>query len=313
MEREDDNQETAALLHLRGEESNISPMAATADEPERGERGRFCCLGSINVDVALRLDRLPERHEKLVAREARVGGGGSAANTAVWLSRQGLSVLMRGWVGDDPLGMFALSDLRANGVDTRGVKLLPVASPIAVCLSPPDDKRIIVSPIVEAPWTPYDAGDLYEGVDWLHTTICEAAFLRNARNSGCSRKAVLSLELDGRYDPAFAGLADYLFTNSDELARRLETDDPARFIMEKHGADHATWFITQGVNGATIIGGGKVETVTAIPIEPVDRTGGGDAFNAGVIAALSSGADAQSAAMAGLLLAAQALGRLGAH
>jgi len=221
--------------------------------------------------------------------------------------------MMRGWVGADALGMFALSDLRANGVDTRGVESLPVASPIAVCLSPPDDKRIIVSPIVEAAWTPYEVGDLYEGVDWLHTTICEAAFLRHARSLGRRPGTTLSLELDGRYDPAFASLADYLFTNSDELARRLETDDPAGFIQKQHGGDRATWFVTQGMNGATIIGGGKVETVTATPVEPVDRTGGGDAFNAGVIAALSSGADAQSAAMAGLRLAAQALRRLGAH
>ena len=288
-------------------------MDAIADEPKRGAPKRVCCLGSINVDVTLRLDRLPEQHEKLVAQEARVGGGGSAANTAVWLSRQGLSVKMRGWVGDDALGMFALADLRANGVDTRGVKVLPIASPIAVCLAPPDDKRIIISPIVEAPWTPDDLGDFDEDVDWLHTTNCEDVFLRHAKSLGRNRGTILSLELDGRYDPAFPRIADYLFTNSDELTRRLGTGDLAGFITEKHGADPATWFVTQGMDGAMIIGGGKVETVTATPIEPVDRTGGGDAFNAGVIAALLSGADPQSAAMAGLLLAAQALGRLGAH
>lgn len=288
-------------------------LAAITGDPERGMRRRVCCLGSINLDVSLRLDRLPEQHEKLAAREAAVSAGGSAANTAVWLSRQGLSVQMRGWIGDDPLGMLALSDLRANGVDTRGVKLRPVASPIAVCLAPPDDKRIITSPIVEAPWTPYDLGDSYEDVDWLHTTICEAVFLRQAKSSGRKQATTLSLELDGRYDPAFAGIANYLFTNYDELARRLGTSDPIGFITEKHGADPATWFVTQGINGAMIIGGGKVETVTAIPIEPVDRTGGGDAFNAGVIAALLSGADPKSAAIAGLQLAAQALRRLGAH
>jgi alpha-D-ribose-1-phosphate 5-kinase (ADP) len=288
-------------------------MVAIADEPKRGVLKRVCCLGSINVDVSLRLDRLPEQHEKLVAHEARVGGGGSAANTAVWLSRQGLSVEMRGWLGDDALGMFALADLRANGVDTRGVKMLPIASPIAVCLAPPDDKRIIISPIVEAPWTPYDLGDSFEDVDWLHTTNYETVFLRHAKSSGRKRGTLLSLELDGRYDPAFPSIADYLFTNADELARRLGTADLAGFITEKHGADPATWFVTQGMDGAMIIGGGKIETVTAIPIEPVDRTGGGDAFNAGVIAALLSGADPRSAAMAGLRLAAQALGRLGAH
>ena len=275
--------------------------------------GRVCCLGRINFDVSLLVDRLPEQHEKLKAREAAVGGGGSAANTAVWLARQGLSVKMCGWIGDDPLGMLVLSDLQVNGVDTRGVKLLPVASPIAVCLTPPNDKRIITSPIVDAPWTPYDPGYTYEDVDWLHTTHCDTAFLRRAKNAGGKEESILSLELNGRYDPAFAAIADYLFTNSDELARRLETNDPVGFVREKHKADPATWFVTQGRKGATIISGGTIESVAAVPIEPVDRTGGGDAFNAGVIAALLSGADPKSAAMTGLQLAAQALRLLGAH
>lgn len=276
-------------------------------------RRRVCCLGSINADVSLRLDRLPQHHEKVAARQVRVGGGGSAANTAVWLSRQGLSVMMSGWIGEDALGMLALSDLRANGVDTRAVILLPVASPIAVCLAPPDDKRIIISPIVEAPWTPYDCADAYVNVDWLHTTVCEAAFLREAKSLSRERGTVLSVELDGCYDPALANIADYLFTNSDELARKLGTDDPVGFLREKHGTDPATWFVTQGMHGAMVIGGGKTETVSALPIEAVDRTGGGDAFNAGAIAALLSGADHRSAATAGLLLAAQALRVLGAH
>ena len=275
--------------------------------------GRVCCLGRINFDVSLLLDRLPEQHEKFEAREVAVRGGGSAANTAVWLARQGLSVEMRGWIGDDPLGMLVLSDLQANGVDTRGVKLLPVASPIAVCLTPPNDKRIITSPLVETPWTPYDPGYTYEDVDWLHTTHCDTAFLRRAKNAGGKEGSILSLELNGRYDPAFAAIADYLFTNSDELARRLETNDPVGFVREKDRADPATWFVTQGRKGAAIIGAGTVESVAAVPIEPVDRTGGGDAFNAGVIAALLSGADPKSAAMTGLQLAAQALRLLGAH
>jgi sugar/nucleoside kinase (ribokinase family) len=288
-------------------------MAATANEPEPGATRRVCCLGSINADVTVRLDRLPDRHEKIAARETRVGGGGSAANTAVWLSRQGLNVRMLGWVGDDPLGQLALSDLRANGVDTCGVKVLPVASPIAVCLAPPDDNRIIVSPVVAAPWSPYDVTDFFAGADWLHTTLCDESFLRHVRNPDGAPQVTLSLELNGRYDPVFASLADYLFTNSDELARRLKTDDPVGFIKEKHGADRATWFVTQGMKGVTIVAGGKVQTAAAIPVEPVDRTGGGDAFNAGAIAALSSGADVSSAAKAGLGLATQALLRLGAH
>ena len=192
--RESDRPNAGAsrALHPRVWRSNVSRMAVHANEPEPGANRRICCLGSINADVTVRLDRLPDRHEKISARETRVGGGGSAANTAVWLSRQGLSVSMLGWVGDDPLGQLALSDLRANGVDTCGVKVLPVASPIAVCLSPPDDNRIIVSPVIAAPWSPFDVVDLFADADWLHTTICEAAFLRR-REKRARRAASCSL------------------------------------------------------------------------------------------------------------------------
>ncbi len=275
--------------------------------------GHVCCLGSINVDVTLRLDRLPDRHEKLAAREARIGGGGSAANTAVWLSRQGLSVRMLGWVGDDLLGAFALRDLQANGVDTSGVKLLPVASPFAVCLAPPDDKRIITSPVTDAPWTPYDVADFAKDAAWLHTTVCDLDLLLQARTLGRRPPTALSLELEGRYDPAFATAANYLFTNHDELTRALGTSDPIGFIAERHKSDAAIWFITHGENGAKAISAGEVETVVIAPVEPIDRTGGGDAFNAGVIAALLSRENPKSAAVAGLQLAARAISRLGAR
>ena len=146
-------------------------------------RGYVCCLGSINVDVTLRLDRLPDRHEKLAAREAAIGGGGSASNTAVWLSRQGLSVRMLGWVGDDPS---ELSRFRPSSQWRRDERrqIMPVASPIAVCLSPPNDKRIITSPVSDAPWTPHDVPDFIEEAAWLHTTVRDLDFLSRAKNLG---------------------------------------------------------------------------------------------------------------------------------
>jgi sugar/nucleoside kinase (ribokinase family) len=276
-------------------------------------QGCVCCLGAINIDVTLRVDRLPERHEKLMAREIKLGGGGSASNTAVWLSRQGVKVRMFGWVGDDIFGVFGLQDLQANGVDTNGVKSLRAASPVAICVATPDDKRIIASPIIDAPWTPDDIGELGEEVDWLHTTVCDAAFLKRAKDSRGKPGAVLSVELDGGYDPLLPTIADYLFSNADELARALGTEDFAGFIAERHRADPAIWFVTLGDKGALTINAGRIAFVAGAAVAPVDRTGGGDAFNAGVIAALLSGADPESAAAAGLDLAAQAIGRLGAR
>lgn len=267
----------------------------------------ICCLGSINFDVTLRLDRIPEPHEKIPANAIAVGGGGSAANTAVWLAREGARVRMLGWVGDDLLGAFSLRDLSEAGVDIAGVKVLRSYSPVAVCLSPPGDKRIITSPTLDAPWTPEDALPFAAEADWLHVTVRDAAFLSRAR--GPWR---LSLELNGGYDPAFARV-DYVFTNRDELARAVGTEDPMGFLRERHGADPAVWFVTHGGEGARILAGGRVETIPTVPVEPVDRTGGGDAFNAGVIAALLAGAEPAAAARNGLRLAGQAIRRLGAR
>jgi len=113
--------------------------------------------------------------------------------------------------------------------------------------------------------------------------------------------------------PALAAAANYLFTNHDELTRALGTSDPIGLIAERHRADAAIWFITHGENGAKVISAGKVETVAIAPVEPIDRTGGGDAFNAGVIGALLSHENPKSAAVTGLQLAARAISRLGAR
>jgi len=270
--------------------------------------GMICCLGSINVDITLRLDRLPEPHEKIAAQAVAVGGGGSAANTAVWLARAGLSVRMLGWVGNDALGAFALQGLASEGVDVAGVQVLPSPSPVAVCLSPPDDNRIVTSPRLDAPWTPDDALPLAAEADWLHVTIRDASFLTRAR--GPRR---LSVELNGDYDPVFARAADVLFTNRDELARAVGSDDPMGFLLERHAGDPAIWFVTHGHEGAKILSGGRIETIPTARVEPLDRTGGGDAFNAGVIAGLLAGADPVTAARAGLRQAALAIARLGAR
>ncbi|QGM98460.1 carbohydrate kinase family protein [Methylocystis parvus] len=272
--------------------------------------GYVCCLGSINFDVAMRLDRLPEPHEKIPANAISVGGGGSAANTAVWLAREGLNARMLGWVGDDLLGAFALRDLAGEGVDVSGVNVLRSPSPVAVCLSPPGDNRIVTSPRLDAPWTPDDALPTAAGADWLHVTVRDAGFLTRARERGARR---LSVELNGDYDPAFARAADCLFANHDELARAVGSEDPMRFLLERHAGDPAIWFVTHGDEGAQIMRAGCVETVPTVPVEPVDRTGGGDAFNAGAIAGLLRGAEPAEAARNGLRLATQAITRLGAR
>lgn len=271
------------------------------------------CIGGINIDLTARLDRLPRHHEKHPACAIKVDGGGSASNTAVWLARSGMGVRMHGWVGADPLGKFALEDLYANGVDTRYVETIPTQTPLALCLALPDDKRIITTPFLNAPWDPVDCLEDIGNAAWVHTTVCDRTFLNCARSTTANTAIPLSLDLGGGYEACFATFASHLFANFDELSCVLETNDPLTFIAQKHRDDGAVWFVTMGDRGAAIVKAGNVTAAAVAPVEPIDRTGGGDAFNAGVIAAMLSGADEQEAALRGLQLAAQAIVRLGAH
>ena len=73
------------------------------------------CIGSINVDFAA--GRWPAEHEKYRVENYACASGGSAANTAVELTRLGRNVTVVGGIGTDDLGNIALRSLVKAGVN----------------------------------------------------------------------------------------------------------------------------------------------------------------------------------------------------
>src|ERR1700712_2413229 len=90
-------------------------------------------VGSINLDLVARVERLPRAGETVSGRDFQRFPGGKGANQAVAAARLGASVRMVGAVGDDPLAEEALAGLRAAGVEldlartgTTGIALILV-------------------------------------------------------------------------------------------------------------------------------------------------------------------------------------------
>jgi sugar/nucleoside kinase (ribokinase family) len=77
------------------------------------------CIGSINVDFIFAAARWPTEHEKYRAQDYVCANGGSAANTAVELSRLGRKVTIVGGIGADDLGSIALISLIKAGIKYR--------------------------------------------------------------------------------------------------------------------------------------------------------------------------------------------------
>ena len=79
------------------------------------------CIGSINVDFIFTTARWPDEHEKYRAESYVCAGGGSAANTAVELSRLGRQVTTVGGIGTVDLGNIALRSLITAGVNIENI------------------------------------------------------------------------------------------------------------------------------------------------------------------------------------------------
>ena len=78
-------------------------------------------FGSINIDIAVSLARLPERGETVLGHGCVVSPGGKGANQAHAARRAGAPVAMVGMVGADAFAAPALAGLRTAGVDLTRV------------------------------------------------------------------------------------------------------------------------------------------------------------------------------------------------
>src|SRR6476646_312386 len=90
-------------------------------------------VGSINLDLVARVERLPRVGETLVGHDFVRVPGGKGANQAVAAARLGAHVQMIGAIGDDPLADEALVGLLEAGVElhltrtgTTGIALILV-------------------------------------------------------------------------------------------------------------------------------------------------------------------------------------------
>jgi len=83
---------------------------------------KIVVIGSLNQDIAVKTDHIPQIGETVLVKEANYFPGGKGANQAYAIGKLGGDVLMLGAVGDDPAGKFLLNNLQSVGVNISHVK-----------------------------------------------------------------------------------------------------------------------------------------------------------------------------------------------
>jgi len=106
---------------------------------------KIVVVGSINVDLVARVERLPALGETILGQELQTFCGGKGANQAVAAARLGAPVTMVAKLGDDHFGGYLRANLAEAGVDSTYVESVPGSSGTAlISTTSAGDNSIIV-------------------------------------------------------------------------------------------------------------------------------------------------------------------------
>jgi ribokinase len=229
---------------------------------------RLTVVGSVNLDLVARVERLPRPGETVTDASLERVPGGKGANQAVAAARLGAEVRFLGAVGEDEFAGPALAGLVEAGVavevDRQG------QTGIAMILVAADgENQIVVAPGANSSVVAVGGGDV----------LCQ-----------------LEIPLDTVV--ANAQAADFFCLNAApgkplprEVLERADLLVVNRYELEALGeAPRGLVALTLGPEGAVLLEGGK-EVARAEPpdIEAVDGTAAGDAFTACLAVSLLEG------------------------
>jgi ribokinase len=250
-------------------------------------------VGSINLDLVARAERLPRPGETVSgARFARVPGG-KGANQAVAAARLGADVALVGCVGRDELAEEALVELRGAGVEERW---LAEDAPTGIALITVDaagETTIVVAPGANEELRSEDVA-----IDGADAVLCQQEIPAET----VSRAAELAPRFFLNAAPARDGAPDAELT----IVNRLE--------FESLGERAALVCLTLGAEGAILLEDGRgVARAEPPSVEAVDGTAAGDAFTACLVVSLLEGRAHDESLRRACIAGALAASRFGAQ
>jgi ribokinase len=226
---------------------------------------RISVVGSINLDLVARCERLPRPGETLTNATFERYPGGKGANQAVACARLGAEVTMLGAVGVDSFADEALAGLSEAGV---ALALQESTAPTGVALILVDasgETQIVVAPGANADLSDFD-------VPAHDAVLCQ-------------------LEVpDAAVERAWAS-CDGLFCLNAAPARPVAVDPDLtvvnRYELEALTRRDGLLAVTLGAEGAVLYeDGGEVARATPPEVDVVDGTAAGDAFTACLLVSL---------------------------
>ncbi len=278
---------------------------------------RIVVLGSLNMDLVLRVPHAPAAGETLLGHSIANIPGGKGANQAVSCAREGAQVQMIGCVGDDAHGQSLRQALERDGIDTAALRTV-AGEPTGTALILVEDSgqnRIVMIPGANA-----------------RVEIDEAALKQQVQGRGLPRDAVRDADgpgrarhcggawcgLQGAAQPV-AGAGDRRTAVAADRHAGRQRDrgaDAVRPVRRQSAGKRprpsqalrakgiARVVVTLGARGAVAVDADGARHHPAPKVQAVDTTAAGDTFLGALAVALGEGQPFDEAVRLGIRAAA---------
>jgi sugar/nucleoside kinase (ribokinase family) len=267
-------------------------------------------IGCVQADVVMSpVTELPPAGGTLLTEQMSIRVGGAGANAALASVETGMTVRLMGCIGEDLLGLWMREQLAPAGLADELVVVAGAPSGLTVALESPQRDRTFLTYLgVNANWGPAMIPE--DALQCENLLFCDY-FVAPALQGDAARRLLETARAGGArtffdtaWDPGgfsaptraevrkLLPWVDVFLPNEAEVCALADLEgDRASEAARVLQAESDGWVVVKlGARGCFAVGPGGAELTASAPAVTVaDTTGAGDAFNAGLVHALSCG------------------------
>ncbi|MFQ3548659.1 MAG: ribokinase [Armatimonadota bacterium] len=288
-------------------------------------RAKLVVVGSSNIDMVVKAERIPQSGETLLGDEFLMVAGGKGANQAVCAGKLGAEVYFVGRIGSDVLGDKSIQSLEDAGVNTKYLTRDP-HTPGGVALITIDKdghNAIVVAPGANYTLSKNDIDNAKPAIKKCDYVVLQLEIpwevveytIKTAKSMG--KKVILNPAPIRTLDKDILKLVDVITPNEHEAADivgcKVEDLNPEKTaeLLAEMGIKNIV--ITLGSKGAFVYSDNKGKYIEAKKVKAVDTTAAGDSFTASLTCGLSEGMDIFEACEFAAKVASIVVTRMGAQ